>query len=448
MELRRPVQSKRPAVACASAFVASAVLVIFGDDILPSSNSSSGSSFRGLVKDALSPPPQSGIERGVIFYNIYMPPSDRNPTKHEMALSIVKEQMAMVDASERARDMPIRYGLIGEEAASDKIEEICRGRDTARRRDCEQVAHREAGNEFVTLQPLYEYCRLNPTKWVTYMHNKGSFHPSPENDVMRRMITKAALSDECQTVTADKCNVCSNRFTPLPFLHSSGNHWTASCEYVSELIPPMYFFPAMEELFDEKVQEVLSWINDGKGWRDMYPKAQGDDKAEDKATEEGNEGGKSPPTSIKRFLKPSVKYVDATTFTGRGRFAMEHWVLSHPRQKPCDVYPGKYAWGHTDLPAPPGDDWTPVLRTAADFPRFGTLELFVIPPFAEAMEDPWYCRIESRLFEFKRLYGEEPPKDSWVWSFYKASEEYCKGQIASASEGLTSTSVQALAPGV
>jgi len=244
------------------------------------------------------------------------------------------------------------------------------------------------------------------------------------------MITKAALSDECQTVSADQCNVCSARFSPLPFLHSSGNHWTASCDYVSNLIPPAYFYPAMEEVFDEKVDEVLKWANTGKGLHgDQEEREETVDTQEpmEEPTSwilQGPEEGEVETTSVSsvRILKRPQIY-SSETFMGRGRFAMEHWIHSHPYQKPCDVYPGKWAWAHDDLPPLPGNEWVPELRSA---PR-GTLEDFVIPPFSDAAKDQWFCGKESRLFEFAKLYkGKAPPLDSWFWSFYEASKDFCR----------------------
>uniref|UniRef100_A0A7S4NG17 Uncharacterized protein n=1 Tax=Odontella aurita TaxID=265563 RepID=A0A7S4NG17_9STRA len=428
---QRPTQSRRRrGLACASALIAGTSLLVLSksDDVVPSS-------YRGLVKESGGPSASGSDDgdrrRGVIFYNVYIPPESAAASPEE-ALNVVREQMSQLDASGRARTLPVRFGLIGDESKSDDVERICRGADGAR--DCSRVAYEEKGNEWVTLQPLYDHCRENPSEWVTYMHNKGSFHPSPENDRMRRMITKAALSDECQTASADVCNVCSNRFTPLPFLHTSGNHWTASCEYVRLLIPPLYFYPAMDEvMLEDEVEHVLSWVNEGKGWKHgLYetPVAAAAAEEEDKNAEVNKKKKARAMTveeknRIRQLAKMSIPetYRRAVTFMGRGRFALEHWILSHPRQRPCDVYPGEYAWGHTDLPPPPGDDWTPDLRRA---PRFDTIEQFVIPPFEEAIGEPWYCGMESRLFEFDKLYEEVPFLDSWVWDFYERSKEYCQ----------------------
>ena len=88
------------------------------------------------------------------------------------------------------------------------------------------VQHFENGNEEESLHLLWMYCRKNPTQRVVYLHSKGSFHPSDDNDKLRSFATKAALSKQCDeaTKTIDSCDVCSGRFSPLPHAHTSGKY--------------------------------------------------------------------------------------------------------------------------------------------------------------------------------------------------------------------------------
>ncbi|EED87216.1 predicted protein [Thalassiosira pseudonana CCMP1335] len=94
----------------------------------------------------------------------------------------------------------------------------------------------EWGDEGITLHALWNYCRSNnnhETK-VIYLHSKGSFHPTVENDKLRRFITEGALSEEC-AILPDTCDVCSSRMSHLPHSHTSGNMWLARCDYVAKL---------------------------------------------------------------------------------------------------------------------------------------------------------------------------------------------------------------------
>ena len=151
--------------------------------------------------------------------------------------------------------------------------------------------HRNKGSELATLHALWEYCQSNnnPSTKVIYLHSKGSFHPRPENELLRNFLTQGALSEECANLP-DSCNVCSSRMSPLPHPHTSGNMWLARCDYISQLFNP--FMRNDHILFRNDVP--------CKGW---------------------------------------------------GRFLAEHWVHSHPSVKPCDLYPGKeFIWAYENIP--------------------------------------------------------------------------------------------------
>ena len=50
------------------------------------------------------------------------------------------------------------------------------------------------------------------------------------------------------------------------------------------------------------------------------------------------------------FPMPHRNYVDRPYDYGLKRFSFEHWVGSHPKLKPCDVYPDStYAYGFYNL---------------------------------------------------------------------------------------------------
>jgi hypothetical protein len=155
----------------------------------------------------------------------------------------------------------------------------------------------EGGDEGETLHALWNYCRSNnnhDTK-VVYLHSKGSFHPSEQNDKLRRFLTEGALSGECAHLP-DTCNVCSSRMSPLPHPHTPGNMWLARCDYVAKLVDPF----ALKE---------------------------------------------------KKLPK---QYLHDNACHGYGRFFFEHWVHSHPSVSPCDLYAGnEYTWAYEHVPRVP-----------------------------------------------------------------------------------------------
>ena len=114
------------------------------------------------------------------------------------------------------------------------------------------LGHRPKGNEVITLHSLWEFCKKNPeTEKVVYLHSKGSFHPSPENTILRKFLTAGALSEECALV-GTQCNVCSTRFSPLPHPHTPGNMWLARCDYIRNLIDPLQFEETMNSIYSPR----------------------------------------------------------------------------------------------------------------------------------------------------------------------------------------------------
>eukprot|EP00339_Tiarina_fusa_P023299 CAMPEP_0117038546 /NCGR_PEP_ID=MMETSP0472-20121206/27113_1 /TAXON_ID=693140 ORGANISM="Tiarina fusus, Strain LIS" /NCGR_SAMPLE_ID=MMETSP0472 /ASSEMBLY_ACC=CAM_ASM_000603 /LENGTH=368 /DNA_ID=CAMNT_0004748797 /DNA_START=128 /DNA_END=1233 /DNA_ORIENTATION=+ len=254
-------------------------------------------------------------QKRAIFYNIYVP----NGENRERAIEIVKEQLQMKkDVSTVLNDdsVPIHYTLIGDNdnnnSTTEEIQKVCGP-------NCHQLQYAKEGDEGLTLQSLFDYCTEHPDVQVTYLHNKGSFHPSERNENFREMLTKSVFSDECQIgmnellVTQnddddddDKennnntpFNICGARFASFPHFHMAGNMWTAQCSYIRTLIPPKDFVSKMDELIDH----VLF-------------------------------------STDKTVPRPTFQQITGEFSVGRQRFAFEHWATSHPFVKPSDVYPG------------------------------------------------------------------------------------------------------------
>lgn len=330
------------------------------------------SSYRLLSRDdsqRLLLDTASGLQRA-IFYNIYVP----NESKLRHSMNIVKEQLSMKADSPFISSAPVYYTVIGFNATN-QVQQECGSK-------CHILQYQEQGNEGLTLQSLYEYCQEHPDALVTYLHNKGSHHATPTNRLFRHFLTKGAYSNECQSIgvnDAQSCNVCGARFSPFPHMHMAGNMWTAQCSYVRKLIEPKEFTAKMEELMEAVMQAPDS-----------------------------------------RIPRPTFQQYQDEYFVGRSRFAMEHWIGSHPTVQPCDVYEGSYLCGYRDIPTVT-DEWTPSLQQAPRFP----ISIFE----KRAAYGNWFCG-QARLLEFRYLYNQRPPVNSFVWKFFSSAFKACQTPLS------------------
>jgi hypothetical protein len=103
------------------------------------------------------------------------------------------------------------------------------------------LAHyaKKAG-EVQTLSYLQRFCHLNPLSKVLYFHNKGSYHPSPRNDLFRSLLNAFVLNPHClSALDTHAYDTCGWRISPVPTVHYSGNFWWARCAYINQLVDPL-----------------------------------------------------------------------------------------------------------------------------------------------------------------------------------------------------------------
>ena len=150
-----------------------------------------------------------------VFYNVYAKPGDNSSLLR--AMDYVKEQMSSL--------LPEHQVFVRSIGTQFYIQNATR------------LQHDEEGNEVGTLKLLWDHCQTsdNSNQKVIYLHTKGSLHPKKENDLLRKWLTRAALSKECSNMPLS-CNVCSYRMSPLPHPRTPGNMWAAKCEYINQLI--------------------------------------------------------------------------------------------------------------------------------------------------------------------------------------------------------------------
>lgn len=98
--------------------------------------------------------------------------------------------------------------------------------------------------------------------------------------------------------------MCGSRLSPLPHPHIPGNMWSAKCHYVRDRIDPTEFKAAKEKIELPSTKPLLA--NQARG-------------------------------------EESCK--------GFGRLAAEHWILSHPANRPYDLFVDpSYTWSYDNIP--------------------------------------------------------------------------------------------------
>lgn len=324
----------------------------------------------------LQPDDSSQRDRAV-FYNVYIPKED---DLQENALRIVKEQLKLKSESKSLQSVPLYYTLIGKNML-EELSELCLEFHGGNGESCHLLQYVEEGDESLTLQAVFGYCQAHPTgTQVSYIHNKGSFHPSERNEKFRTFLNHGVFGSNgqaCQDMPLDSCNICGTRFATFPHYHMAGNMWTAQCDYIQKLIPPSQFPKQMDDMMEYTIFS----------------------------------------TSDKDIPKPTFQQYSEEYPVGRGRYALEHWIASHPSIQPCDLYSRKYTHGYRDLPTLQ-TTWKAKLATA---PRFDIHTFLKISQLRGA----WYCG-PARLWEYAWLYGGAQPRvGHWIWQYYLEPYKGC-----------------------
>ena len=158
------------------------------------------------------------IRKNAIFFNSFVnkpnetDSSESRRWKRNKFKVIIKEQLALIKAQPLLDGANIFYTRFGD---LDVSWPECGGTISGNR-TCIELAAQETGGEDITLQHLYEYCTENPLDRVLYMHSKGTFTASKENDYLRDILMKAVTSDECVGMSDNGvCSSCSSKFAPF-----------------------------------------------------------------------------------------------------------------------------------------------------------------------------------------------------------------------------------------
>ncbi len=265
-------------------------------------------------------------------------------------------------------------------------------------RECIEIAAAQNGDELITLDYLHKFCKKNTNDRVVYIHSKGTHTRSWNNRILKKVLMKAVQSKECLYKMGNNgmtCNTCSSQLSALP-PHYPGNMWVADCDYIARLLPPKEFV--------EKKTEVVKTMQ--QATRKLVPENPNNDYF---VTE--IENGPS-----FRFHNGSRWMLYRPSWLGISRYAMEHWLGSHPDFMPCEVFSAKDGVPQFQY------DTLKRKRVFADNLQ-ANLQMAPGFNFKESWHHlyklhPWFKKL-GRLYEYNELYSKTPPHYSWFHKYWE-----------------------------
>lgn len=318
------------------------------------------------------------------FFHTYIPPNKGKKGVRE-ALDIVREQLKQISARKWDKPISVYFTTTGvEHVAKREAEQTC---SNSRNLDCHWMGHWKKGQEELTLSRLYNFCQYSPTSTVLYLHTKGSFHADHgRNHAWRWYLTEAALTC-ARARTIRTCDVCGLQFYPVWSTFYPGNMWSASCSYINQLWSPREFASRLKDAIrSARASERFVWT--------LY-----------NASNPGN--------------------------LGLGRYAMEHWVASHPHLRPCEIItnsPRLEVWHYKNVTQSvtvveaPHHAW----ETEGWF-RWNVTRVREMISSVDAQRE--YFLLPGFVHKWRHLYHDVPPMDSWAWKWYPDSDAWQSTQL-------------------
>ena len=321
-----------------------------------------------------------------VFLNAYFPVENN---RYQAALKIVEEQLEQISKSHAADNsdgakLNVFLQAVGNPLFNESVlNMLC---VKMNKLQCHMSGHMKEGGEIDTLVKMYQHCGKVPDPRIaraTYLHNKGSFHPSQSNNNWRRAMTDAALSKQCSQPPNSTCDVCGLQFAAPPGMFTNlfpGNMFTARCDYVNQLLHPK-----------------------------EYSKRQGDVVRKSfRLREQG------------RF---HFKEKDHNPWvTGLRRYTPEHYIGSHPNIIPCDLSrePDYWYWQSDTLHTANEFEW-------AMFPRQANFDVsaaadpnlsdFLLNLSNTDKRIRAYTYLAGLIFRHIELYNMTPPLNSWMFDW-------------------------------
>lgn len=326
------------------------------------------------------PSDPSGI---VIFFHIVLGDDGDGLATSRMQLETVNN---MYLASEQT--VTVFFNVVSDEnSRKEIILGICAALSNI---NCHPMSHLDRDYRGETLQHLYEFCRMmaNPHQFVVYINNNDGATGLWKGHPLLKQMTMAATSELCLKPSKDACNVCGLAFYTMWTLFFPGNMFSASCSYVKKLIPPIAF----EDRLEGMVGSTLL-------------------------------------AKLRQKITSNLILGDRIDYWGLGRFAMDHWIASHPDLVPCDLAPVSQrpmaSWGKVDFA------WSMAPRHI-DAPFSGivnsTAKSIVLSDTDLRRRENQF--LAGKLLMWYQLYGRAPPPDSWVWEWFPDGELWREGVTA------------------
>jgi len=354
----------------------------------------------------------------VVFYHISIPPNDKKLS----ALHALKSQLDVLSKGQydiisrsyhRQRHVILYYTIAGNSTKIGFFTKICQ--DPSNHLTCRKLGELPSAeaNSGESLRNLHKFCLAKPSQSVTYISNTlpGTYGVNKTESFSMQKIrahTTAVTSKMCLK-KRDTCNVCGSEFYPLPFNHFIGNTFTASCDYVKDLLPPEKFENAMNDAAGDTLVSQLR---------------------------------RAVTTELFPFTPQNL---------GLDQYSVEHWIGSHPDFEPCDVAPVRHSW----FPLFTGGSYLPNDFTSSrsyDFmwaraPRRSSAPVGQLSRKTETMATETdnivfreYYYLAGNLFRWFKLYNKAPPQNSWVWQWYPSGNEWMQGAKKHGSDVVTKLS--------
>ena len=333
------------------------------------------------------PMPPSNV--APIFYNVFVP-TDRGQEGWDNARRIVAEQLQQIGDSYAGtqKEAVVIYTTVGQPHVidTDFVGPLCRQNGIR----CAHQAHYASGFEDLSLQLLHDYCTHHPdeTQRVSYIHSKGSYHNEGGfNDRWRHHMTTAVTHELCLQPPDDTCNICGLHFCPEwgAFI-MAGNFFAAQCGYIKQLIAPR----DMDKQLDHLRQHLDQLVD-------------------------------------RNILATNLYNKTAPWHEQTGRYAWEIWPVSHPSIRPCDLSatPALTHWYVDRRPTSEMIwDWAPrhALQDERWLMPYPDQRNQTLSDANQRMHD--YFLLPGHLTRWFTLYGQGPPSDSWVWSWFPDGDQW------------------------
>jgi hypothetical protein len=311
-----------------------------------------------------------------VFYHIDLSKGmDKSFDKVQMQFDIISNSI-----SDASHPVTVYFNVVGSSDvnATTRVQRYC---SKHKMLDCVQMFQFDEIFEGETLRQLYLFCSTanHSNHRVVYISNACRFpmqQGSNQNRLLRHM-TMAASNKLCLNPIQNTCNACGLIFFTLGVISFAGNMFATSCQYVNKLHDPAIFETHMHNTFGRFLLSTL------------------------------------------RHHITSNIFPDQIFFHGVTQYAHEHWIASHPFLRPCDLsasFQGLDFWVNHDR-TPIDFAWSMAPRHSGSLFAYNATKKHLV--FAnESLRIREYSLLAGNILKWHYIYGEIPPHDSWVWSWF------------------------------